>query len=142
MQFFHPNKLYACLHNKASPKRCLPYSLSSVTKAKNMVEGAGLLRAPALRPYGPSCDVQNCSRQFCRTSFAGSFLPPPCIRLSLVQRIWWRGLDSNQRRLSRQIYSLIPLATREPLQILVDGAGCRNRTGDLLITSQLLYQLS
>ncbi len=23
-----------------------------------------------------------------------------------------------------------------------DGAGCRNRTGDLLITSQLLYQLS
>ena len=29
---------------------------------------------------------------------------------------WWRGEDSNLRRLSRQIYSLIPLATREPLQ--------------------------
>ena len=29
---------------------------------------------------------------------------------------WWRELDSNQRRLSRQIYSLIPLAAREPLQ--------------------------
>ncbi len=29
--------------------------------------------------------------------------------------IWWRGEDSNLRRLSRQIYSLIPLATREPL---------------------------
>ena len=28
---------------------------------------------------------------------------------------WWRGKDSNLRRLSRQIYSLIPLATREPL---------------------------
>ena len=28
---------------------------------------------------------------------------------------WWRGLDSNQRRLSQQIYSLPPLATREPL---------------------------
>ena len=28
---------------------------------------------------------------------------------------WWRGVDSNHRRLSRQIYSLIPLATREPL---------------------------
>ncbi len=28
---------------------------------------------------------------------------------------WWRGEDSNLRRLSRQIYSLIPLATREPL---------------------------
>ena len=30
---------------------------------------------------------------------------------------WWRGLDSNQRRQSRQIYSLIPLATREPLHL-------------------------
>ena len=29
--------------------------------------------------------------------------------------IWWREKDSNLRRLSRQIYSLIPLATREPL---------------------------
>ncbi len=28
----------------------------------------------------------------------------------------WRGEDSNLRRLSRQIYSLLPLATREPLQ--------------------------
>ena len=29
--------------------------------------------------------------------------------------IWWRGEDSNLRRQSRQIYSLIPLATRVPL---------------------------
>ena len=29
--------------------------------------------------------------------------------------IWWRGEDSNLRRLSRQIYSLIPLTAREPL---------------------------
>ncbi len=29
--------------------------------------------------------------------------------------IWWRGKDSNLRRLSRQIYSLIPLTAREPL---------------------------
>ncbi len=28
---------------------------------------------------------------------------------------WWRGEDSNLRRLSRQIYSLFPLAAREPL---------------------------
>jgi hypothetical protein len=27
----------------------------------------------------------------------------------------WRGEDSNLRRLSRQIYSLIPLTAREPL---------------------------
>ena len=30
---------------------------------------------------------------------------------------WWRGKDSNLRRQSRQIYSLIPLTAREPLQI-------------------------
>jgi hypothetical protein len=29
---------------------------------------------------------------------------------------WWRGLDSNQRRLSQRIYSPSPLATRAPLQ--------------------------
>ncbi len=29
---------------------------------------------------------------------------------------WWREKDSNLRRLSRQIYSLIPLTAREPLQ--------------------------
>ena len=29
---------------------------------------------------------------------------------------WWRGVDSNHRSLGRQIYSLLPLATREPLQ--------------------------
>ena len=55
-------------------------------------------------------------------------------------------------KLARQIYSLLPLATREPLQILIsrtlnlevkdDGADYRSRTGDLLITSQLLYLLS
>ena len=65
-------------------------------------------------------------------------------------------------KLSRQIYSLIPLAAREPLQkgrVLSTryhlkstptqpdhckeiGAGERSRTPDRLITSQLLYQLS
>ena len=48
-------------------------------------------------------------------------------------------------KLARQIYSLIPLATREPHHnhfIAPTGAGTRSRTQDLLITSQLLYQLS
>ena len=70
-------------------------------------------------------------------------------------------------KLSRQIYSLIPLAAREPHQILAFwqclylqnreetnknraensarsniGAPYPSRTDDLLITSQLLYQLS
>ena len=31
------------------------------------------------------------------------------------QTKWWRGKDSNLRRHRRQIYSLLPLATREPL---------------------------
>ncbi len=34
-----------------------------------------------------------------------------------ITKLWWRGEDSNLRRLSRQIYSLIPLTAREPLQI-------------------------
>ncbi len=45
-------------------------------------------------------------------------------------------------KLARQIYSLIPLATREPHLTIFVGAGTKSRTRDLLITSQLLYQLS
>ena len=36
--------------------------------------------------------------------------------LGFYCEIWWRGKDSNLRRLSRQIYSLIPLTAREPLR--------------------------
>ncbi len=32
------------------------------------------------------------------------------------QHSWWRGEDSNLRRLSQQIYSLPPLTAREPLR--------------------------
>ena len=53
---------------------------------------------------------------------------------------WWWGEDSNLRRLRRQIYSLIPLAAREPH--LSFGAGTPNRTEDILITSEMLYLLS
>ena len=46
-------------------------------------------------------------------------------------------------KLTQQIYSLPPLATRELVHINKDnGAGGRTRTPDLLITNQLLYQLS
>ena len=57
---------------------------------------------------------------------------------------WWRRMDSNHRRQSQQIYSLSPLATWVLLQIYAveNGAGGRIRTPDLLITNQLLYQLS
>ena len=63
---------------------------------------------------------------------------------------WWERVDSNHRSRRQQIYSLPPLATRErsPMQLLwlpsqrEGGAGRRTRTPDLLITNQLLYQLS
>ncbi len=53
---------------------------------------------------------------------------------------WWGKVDSNHRRHRQQIYSLSPLATREFPHYF--GAGGRIRTPDLLITNQLLYQLS
>src|SRR3990172_6413058 len=34
----------------------------------------------------------------------------------LLARKWWRGLDSNQRRLSQRFYRPSPLATRAPLR--------------------------
>ncbi len=55
--------------------------------------------------------------------------------------VWWREMDSNHRSRRRQIYSLLPLATRESLRIKY-GAGDGTRTRNLLITNQLLCQLS
>ena len=55
-------------------------------------------------------------------------------------RRWIRTIEAE----TQQIYSLPPLATRElsHIHIVNDGAGGRTRTPDLLITNQLLYQLS
>ena len=56
---------------------------------------------------------------------------------------WWEKMDSNHRSETQQIYSLPPLATREFSHYsFLYGAGGRTRTPDLLITNQLLYQLS
>ena len=71
-----------------------------------------------------------------------------CIQLALM---WWERMDSNHRSRRQQIYSLPPLAARELSQTMRDkpeslslfyGAGDGTRTRDLLITNQLLYQLS
>ena len=32
--------------------------------------------------------------------------------------LWWMGMDSNHRSLWRQIYSLLPLAAREPIHVI------------------------
>ena len=49
-----------------------------------------------------------------------------------LQKTWWRGKDSNLRRLSQQIYSLPPLTAREPLRtkptIIVGSDGCVNES--------------
>ena len=56
-------------------------------------------------------------------------------------------MDSNHRSNLQQIYSLSPLATRESAHILytiylIVKADDRTRTDNLLITNQLLCQLS
>ena len=53
----------------------------------------------------------------------------------------WGKVDSNHRRHCQQIYSLSPLATRE-FPHICKKAGDRTRTDNLLITNQLLCQLS
>ena len=66
--------------------------------------------------------VRNRSRRFRRTGAARLVLirsrPTPTLSQGLkpLAKGWWRGVDSNHRRQCQQIYSLSPLATREPLQ--------------------------
>ena len=61
-------------------------------------------------------------------------------------RFWWAEVDSNHRSRRRQIYSLIHLAALESAHIFIFlfrcGAGDWTRTHNLLITNQLLCQLS
>ena len=61
-------------------------------------------------------------------------------------RFWWAEVDSNHRSRRRQIYSLIHLAALESAHLLICvfccGAGDWTRTHNLLITNQLLCQLS
>ena len=57
------------------------------------------------------------------------------------------GVDSNHRSNLQQIYSLSPLATRESAHMkhslkAMPKADDRTRTDNLLITNQLLCQLS
>ena len=65
----------------------------------------------------------------------------------LYSASWWGEVDSNHRRRCQQIYSLLPLATRESPHkagtgLISGGADDGTRTRNLLITNQLLYQLS
>ena len=83
-----------------------------------------------------------------RTQRSPNWATGPCIlkeHANCVLFSKWEKVDSNHRSWKQQIYSLPPLATREFSHIKLcqsNGAGGRTRTPDLLITNQLLYQLS
>ena len=69
------------------------------------------------------------------------------VQISIGVSLWWAEVDSNHRSRRRQIYSLIHLAALESAHILDvalfwGGAGDWTRTHNLLITNQLLCQLS
>ena len=56
------------------------------------------------------------ARGFPHTDLNRTRLPiPPYPRFRQSLKKWWREMDSNHRSLRRQIYSLLPLATRESL---------------------------
>ena len=65
-------------------------------------------------------------------------------KLVTLSSSYWMEKDSNLRRRCQQIYSLPPLATRESIhnKLLLKEADDRTRTDNLLITNQLLCQLS
>ena len=68
---------------------------------------------------------------------------PGAILLQVLQMVGENGFEPLKPK--QQIYSLPPLTTRELSHMIafdVGGAGGRIRTPDLLITNQLLYQLS
>ena len=71
------------------------------------------LQRSALRAAAPRAAFFGAARRR-RTSFRSESSPTSGTGRTFL--FWWRGEDSNLRRLSRQIYSLIPLTAREPLQ--------------------------
>ena len=78
------------------------------------------------------------------TAWKAVTLPTELLPRSFPAKKWWREEGSNLRRsLDRQIYSLLLLTTQPSLRdSTAAGAGDGTRTRDLLITNQLLYQLS
>ena len=119
----------------------------------------GLERVAGVEPAPSAWKAEVLPLNYTRTSTNPSH---SLNRKRLCPSPWWRGKDSNLRSTRRQIYSLLGLTAPQPLLIPFNshphishdyaaypayaaftiGADTRNRTQDLLITSQLLYQLS
>ena len=108
--------------------------------------------------FGKSIVAPSSFRTFFTTLGGRSSREPPIIRASLQHHVhntkrtyrfgmsflWWAEVDSNHRSRRRQIYSLIHLAALESahIKLVCCGAGDWTRTHNLLITNQLLCQLS
>jgi hypothetical protein len=65
-----------------------------------------------------------------QSAWKAEVLPLNYTRKTNSVNFWWRGKDSNLRRLSRQIYSLLPLTAREPLH-KIEGAILRKSRLDV-----------
>ena len=74
------------------------------------VSGAGALAPLKTLRSGSDSTPPGATCAACETSTR--LLPVFCLLIP----DWWRGKDSNLRRQSRQIYSLLPLTAREPLR--------------------------
>ena len=59
-----------------------------------------------------------------------------------MQLFWWERMDSNHRSEDATDLQSAPIGHSGTLPYSINGAGGRTRTPDLLITNQLLYQLS
>ncbi len=62
----------------------------------------------------------------------GSHCYPPLLH-RILRGTWWAGKDSNLRRHRRQIYSLLPLATRVPAHSLEPTRGIEPPTASLQV---------
>ena len=80
-----------------------------------------LERVAGIEPASSAWKAEVLPLNYTRATLCRLFVdyPDPAVTPDPVS--WWRGKDLNLRRLSRQIYSLIPLTTREPrrLKLLV-----------------------
>ena len=70
---------------------------------------------PGYRPEPPTGSTHHAMHRATRRAAGSEPASEPPTR-AIRTRLWWRGKDSNLRRQSRQIYSLIPLTAREPLR--------------------------
>ncbi len=99
--------LNGCFPNTINQVLFLRRKYGGGGRIRTIEGGAGRFTVCSLWPLG------NSSRRFL---YLTDVFPTQSIKCSSYEEIWWRRTDSNHRRRSRQIYSLLPLATRELLQ--------------------------